>query len=267
MTEKITSAKNPKIKELIRLCRSRNRKRSDKVVVEGSREIFMALESGFDAASLFICTDLVSGEDMKRLGSLIPPETELIEISRHVFESAAYRGGSDGLILLAHPIRRSLNDLKIKKDALVVALETVEKPGNLGAIARTAEAAGCDAILICNPLTDIYNPNTIRSSLGCIFSVPAVACTNEEALQWLHERKIPVFSTYIDPEARSLYKTDLNGPAAIVLGSEAEGISPFWIENSDQRIVVPMQGKVNSMNVSATAAIIIFEALRQRTSE
>ncbi|MCD4736828.1 MAG: RNA methyltransferase [Bacteroidales bacterium] len=234
------------------------------IVIEGKREIEMAIGAKFIIESVMLNKDLVDVGILNKLRDSGIQENQIIEVAGHVFSSISYRNNTDGLIALARPKEIKLNKIKPDKKPLIVVLETVEKPGNLGAIARTAEAAGCDAILVCNPQTDIYNPNVIRSSLGTIFRVPVVTCTNMEAFEWLKEKKIRIFSTYIEKSSKSLFKTGLSGGAALVLGSEAQGISRFWVENADEKVIIPMFGTINSMNVSAVAAIVLYEAVRQR---
>jgi TrmH family RNA methyltransferase len=160
-------------------------------------------------------------------------------------------------------------DLRLSENPLLLIMESVEKPGNLGAMLRTADAAGVDAVLVCDPHTDIFNPNAIRASLGAIFTVPVVACSSEEAVAFLRftplgSKKIKIMATWLEA-ARSLYDVDLRQPLAFVLGAEATGITPFWVEQADERIIIPMSGQVDSLNVSASAAVVLFEAVRQRS--
>jgi RNA methyltransferase, TrmH family len=175
----------------------------------------------------------------------------------------AYRKDSGGLIALAEPKRLLFADLKLSSNALLLVLESVEKPGNLGALLRTADAASLDAVIICDPQTDIYNPNAIRSSIGCIFSMPVVTASSEEAIAWMHVTGIKIFGTALTA-THYYHETDFNQPAAIIMGSEANGLSNTWLEGADDLIKIPMMGKIDSMNVSASAAVVIFEAMRQR---
>jgi TrmH family RNA methyltransferase len=174
-----------------------------------------------------------------------------------------YREESGGVIALSEPRRMMFNDLKLNAKPLILVLETVEKPGNLGALLRTADAAAIDAVVICDPQTDIYNPNAIRSSIGCIFTMPVVTSTSEEAIAWMRKLGIKMFGTALTA-TRFYHETDFKQAAAIIMGSEASGLSPLWLNSSDELIKIPMRGKIDSMNVSVSAAIVVFEAMRQR---
>jgi len=189
---------------------------------------------------------------------------QVFDAGIHAFERIAYREGSDGLIALAVPRNLTLNDLKLNPEPLILILESVEKPGNLGAIMRTADAAQLDAVIVCDPLTDIYNPNAIRSGVGCIFSRQVVSCTTTEALAWLKKHKIKIYAAALTDSAVIYHKMDFRGPSAIVMGTEATGLSKEWLDKSDAQIIIPMQGIADSLNVSVSAAVLIFEAVRQR---
>jgi TrmH family RNA methyltransferase len=189
--------------------------------------------------------------------------TMRLEISGEVFARIAYREGSGGVIALARPRRLMLSDLKFGPSPLILVLETVEKPGNLGALLRTADAANIDAVIVCDPQTDIYNPNAVRSSVGCIFTMPVVTASTQETISWCRDQKIRTFGTALTA-TKFYHDTDFRQPAAIIMGSEANGLSQAWLEQSDELIKIPMMGKIDSMNVSASAAIVIFEAKRQR---
>ena len=185
------------------------------------------------------------------------------EVSLDVFDKIAYREGIDGLLALAVPKYAELNSFKPGKDPLIIVLETVEKPGNLGAVMRTADAAGVDAVIIADPRTDIFNPNAIRASIGCIFSVPLFACTSEKCIQWLRQNNIRIYCTYLKASIDYL-EADFRKGSAIVMGTEATGISDIWVQEADQNIIIPMNGIADSLNVSVTTAIVTFEAVRQR---
>lgn len=186
------------------------------------------------------------------------------EVSLDVFEKIAYREGSDGLLAVAIPKYADLQAFKPKKkNPLIIVLETVEKPGNLGAVMRTADAAGVDAVIIADPRTDLYNPNAIRASVGCIFSVPLFACSSEECIKWLKNNNITIYCTYLKASIDYL-DADFKKASAIVMGTEATGISQQWVDAADQNIIIPMNGIADSLNVSVTTAIVTFEAIRQR---
>ncbi len=252
----ITSKTNPKIKNIVRLQKASERREQNRILIEGRREIERAQQCGFDIEQLYVC------ESLLRTPILI--EASFTEtVSEDVFDKIAYREGSDGLLAVAIPKHNSLADFKPKKNPLIIVLETVEKPGNLGAVMRTADAAAVDAVIVADPRTDIYNPNTIRSSIGCIFSIPVYACPTEECILWLKKNNIKIFCTYLKASINYL-DADFIGPSALVMGTEATGLSETWVEAADQNIIIPMNGIADSLNVSVTTAIVTFEALRQR---
>ena len=252
----ITSKTNPQIKNLIHLQKASERKDQQLIVVEGRREIERALKNNFQLEKLFACAE-ICGETTEIEAK------ETIWVSKDVFEKAAYRSTSDGLIALFRPAYHSLDKLLLSKNPLIIVLEAVEKPGNLGAVLRTADAAAADAVIVCDPRTDIYNPNTIRSSLGCIFSVPVVACTSAEAIQWLKAKQITIYATYLEAVVNYL-DADFLKASAIIMGTEATGLSAQWIKAADQNLIIPMLGIADSLNVSVSTAVVVFEALRQR---
>lgn len=252
----ITSKTNPRIKNIVRLQKTSERREQNLIIIEGHREIERAQRCGFEIDQLYVCPALLR-EPLRITANW----TE--EVTEEVFDKIAYREGSDGLLALARPKYKSLEDFKPKKDALVIVLETVEKPGNLGAIMRTADAAGVDAVIVADPGTDIFNPNAIRASIGCIFSVPVYACSTEDCINWLKRHHIKIFCTYLKASIDYL-DADFRGATAIVMGTEATGISEAWVQAADQNIIIPMNGIADSLNVSVTTAIVTFEAIRQR---
>jgi TrmH family RNA methyltransferase len=263
MAKVISSLQNPLIKNVLLLGeKPRARKEQNRIVIEGLREIRLAAGSGFNITDLLFTRELVSDADLKSLPVRNNP-VELTEVSQDVYNRLAYRKDSGGLIALAEPKRLLFSDLRLRVQPLLLVLEMVEKPGNLGALLRTADAANLDAVIICDPQTDIYNPNAIRSSIGCIFTMPVVTASSEEAISWMRTTGIKMFGTALT--ATCLYhETEFCQPAAIIMGSEANGLSGIWLEGADDLIKIPMMGKIDSMNVSASAAIVIFEAMRQR---
>ena len=261
--EKILSSQNSRIKNLQKLfAKSKERKEQNLFVIEGARELHLALEGSYHADTVFVCPELFSDTDYPDILSKIPPDC-LVEVSRPVFQKIAYRENSDGIITLAKPKSHTLNDLNLSDNPLVIVLEAVEKPGNLGAILRTADAANVDAVIVCDPLTDVYNPNVIRSSVGCVFTVPLAIVTQSDTFSFLKEKRIRMFAAEL--QASQLYAdVDFIQACAIILGTEADGLTPFWIEHADERIKIPMRGKIDSLNVSVTTAVLTFEAMRQR---
>lgn len=260
--EKITSLQNPKIKNIAKLAKAKERREQNLFVIEGARELSLALSAGYTVKSVFLCPELFSKTDYPDVLHSIPQEL-IAEVSQAVFEKVAYREGSDGLVVLAEPKQHTLQDLKLSENPFIIVLEAVEKPGNLGAILRTADAAQADAVIICDPATDLYNPNAIRSSVGCIFTVPTAVCTSQEALAYLQAKGVQTFAAEL--QASQWYQdTDFTRPSAIVMGTEADGLTDFWLDKADARIKIPMRGKIDSLNVSVSTAVLTFEAMRQR---
>ena len=263
MNKLITSLQNPLIRNILLLQeKPRERKNQGLFLVEGRREISLAITSGFTIRTLLHCPGMITPPELESLGITGATE-EVIECSGEVYNRIAYRKDTGGVIAVAVQRRMSFEDLRLSETPLLLVLESVEKPGNLGAILRTADAAALDAVIICDPQTDIYNPNTVRSSIGCIFSVPVVTSTSAETMAWLKARKIGSCATALS--ARHLYsETDFRKPSAIIMGTEATGLSEAWLGGADTLIKIPMKGRIDSMNVSVSAAIVVFEALRQR---
>jgi RNA methyltransferase, TrmH family len=257
---KITSTQNPKVKSLLALEKPRERRKQQLFVIEGAKEIGLALEAGYKIGNIFFCDDIISPEEVSKL---FPDDKLLIPVSKEVFDKIAVRENSGGMIAVAEQKLHTLDQLTLSKNPLVLVLESVEKPGNLGAILRTADASGVDAVIICDPQTDFYNPNVIRSSIGCIFTKQVAAATSEETIAWLKKNKIAIYCTYLKA-SKGYHLTDYTKPSAIVMGTEATGLSDGWVNNSDANIIIPMQGKIDSMNVSTAAAVVVFEAKRQR---
>ncbi len=220
----------------------------------------MALEAGYKIGSLFFCDEIIDVDDIP---APLKDEKFLIPISKEVFDKIAVREGTGGMIAVAEMHLHSLDHIALSKNPLVLILEGVEKPGNLGAILRTADAANVDAVIICDPQTDFYNPNVIRSSLGCVFTEQVASATSEETIAWLQKNKVNIFCTYL--KASQPYHTiDYQKPTAIVMGTEATGLTDMWVKNSNANIIIPMLGKIDSMNVSTAAAVVVYEAKRQR---
>ena len=258
----ITSAQNPQIKNILKLDKARERRVQDLFIIEGFREISLAVESGYHIRSMFICSDYLNPLS-DGLIDRISRDAPVSKVDKTVFEKIAYRGRSDGMIALSTPRRMDLSGIRLSDTPFVIALESVEKPGNLGAILRTADASKADAVIICDPHTDVYNPNVVRSSIGCVFTQQVAVCTSDEAHQWFRQNGIRVFAAELTA-SQWYHETDMRKPCAIIMGTEADGLSPFWLENAGARIKIPMRGKIDSLNVSVSTAILTFEAMRQR---
>lgn len=258
--ERITSAQNPKIKYLLELqAKSKERRQSGLFVVEGVREIEHCVCCGYEIHTLFVCPEICGTSAVEDLAQ----SPQIIEVSQQIYDKLAYRGGTEGMIAEVRAKAHSLEQLKLKENPVVMVLESVEKPGNLGAVLRSADAAGADAVIICDPLTDLYNPNLIRASIGAIFTVPVAACSSEEAIRFLKDRNFKILTAQLQ-DSHLYYDTDMTGPTAIVMGTESTGLSDLWRKAASAHIRIPMLGRLDSLNVSVSAAILLFEAIRQR---
>jgi len=261
--EKILSQQNSRIKNIQKLfTKSKERKEQNLFVIEGVRELQLALCGSYSLDSVFICPELFSGSGYPDIPKGLPPSI-FFEVSPPVFEKIAYREHSDGIIALARPKPHTLPELSLPGNPFIIVLEAVEKPGNLGAVLRTADAAKADAVIVCDPLTDVYNPNVIRSSIGCIFTVPIAIATQSAAFSFLKENRIRIFAAELQASQR-YQDTDFTHPCALIMGTEADGLTDFWISQADARIKIPMRGKIDSLNVSVSTAVLTFEAMRQR---
>lgn len=262
--ENITSAQNPKIRTLLELQeKSRTRKKTGLFVVEGRRELLHCIEAGYEPHTVFVCTEILKQEEIEEIAGKC--ECSFIGIPQHLYDKVAYRGGTEGVIAEFHCKEMTLESIELPDNPLVVVLESVEKPGNLGAVLRSADASGVDAVIVCDPLTDIYNPNLIRSSIGAIFTVPVATATSEETISWLKANGIRIYTAQLQ-DSEWYYDTDMKGGTAIVMGTEATGLTDVWRKAADAHIKIPMLGKLDSLNVSVSAAILMFEAVRQRNS-
>ncbi len=228
------------------------------MLVEGYEELTLALSSGLKPQSLLTAPELVSR-------SIDISQADVTTVTRAVFEKISYRDNPDGWLGIFPIPKTSLEDLELSASPLVIVAESVEKPGNLGAILRTADAAHVDALLVCDPRVDLWNPNVVRASRGAVFTVPTVEVDSSSALDWLKSKGIRVLAA--TPSAEILFTNiDLKQPTAIAVGTEDEGLTDFWMDNADLKVLIPMMGRVNSLNVSIATALITYEAVRQRSA-
>ncbi len=257
--ESINSVNNSKIKLISALrTKSAKRKESGLFLIDGSREIKEAVKNKVKIEQIFYCEQLVDNfEAIKNFGQ------QLTKLSKEAFLKVCYKDSPDGVIALAKNDEKTLKDLKVAKNSLFLVLEAVEKPGNLGAILRTAQASGVDGIILNNQQTDIYNPNVIRASQGFVFSIPVVQANFKETVEFLKKNKIKSFATSLLAK-KSYIKGDYSGPSVFVFGTEADGLSENWQNQADELIKIPMMRPMDSLNVSVSAALVLFEALRQR---
>ena len=259
----ITSVQNPRIKHLVALRDRRQRDADNLMLVEGYDELSIAL-SGDQPVELYYCLALIrQPAQMALLERVRLSGAELVEVNERVFEKIAYRDNPDGWLAVFRLPRRELSSLKPGSNPLIVVVEAIEKPGNLGAILRTADAAGVTALISCDPVTDLGNPNVVRSSKGAVFCVPVAEASTTETIQWLREHGLTTVAAI--PQAKRLYTdVDMRIPVALVLGAEKPGLSRAWLDQADISVQIPMAGRVNSLNVSIAAALMIYEAVKQR---
>ena len=290
MAELLTSAQNPKFKRLVAL-REKSRLRRDEgvFVVEGRRELEHCVEAGFEVETMFVCPEIadcsgaapegrntrgsVAGGPSRRDGGVSPKDElpkglqpcsgQVFELSKELYAKVAYREGTEGVMAIVKSRELRLEELQLGDRPLVMVLEGVEKPGNLGAVLRSADAAGADAVIVCDPLTDLWNPNLIRASIGAVFTVPTVCCSSAEAIAWLKARGIRILTAQLQ-DSSVYYDADMTGPTAIVMGTEATGLTDPWRQAADAHVLIPMLGRLDSLNVSVSAAILLYEAVRQR---
>lgn len=255
----ITSPQNERIKYLVQLQQKSSLRRQEGLfVVEGRRELLHCINADYEVKTIF-----VDNQKDDALLDIDSKNAEIIEVSPKVYEKIAYRESTEGVVAIVKARKKTLQDFAQKENPLYVVIEAVEKPGNLGAILRSADAAGVDGVIVCDPLTDLYNPNLIRASIGAIFTVPTVVCTSEECIAWLKENKIQILTAQLQ-DSSLYYDVDMKKATAIVMGTEATGLTQQWRKAADKHIRIPMCGKLDSLNVSVSSAILMFEAIRQR---
>lgn len=261
----ISSLQNPLVRQILQLKeKKRGRDKTGLFVLEGQRELQLALKGGYEIVQVFYCTEIISFDDLADLFPSDSSDIEAIELSREVYRRVAYREKTEGMLALAKAKSHRLQDLQFhRKNPLILIAQSPEKPGNLGALLRTADAAHLDAVILADPKSDLYNPNIIRSSVGCLFTVNIGVGNSDEVLQFLKNKGIKLYAAALS--ASELYSDlDYTGAVAIAVGTEATGLTDRWINESDANVIIPMKGQIDSMNLSVSAAILIFEALRQR---
>ena len=270
----ISSLQNKKIKRLVALQKKSSERRTQGVfVVEGRREVTHCLKAGYKIKALYYCptiyndaeSDTAEEDVVNILKDFNNPESPVIyELSPDVYEKVSYRTGTEGVLAEVEIPNHTLDDIILEDAPLLMVVESVEKPGNLGAILRSADAAGATAVICCDPLTDLYNPNIIRSSIGAVFSVPTISCTSKECIDFLKSKGIRILTAQLQ-DSHLYYDTDMRGAIALVMGTEATGLTDIWRQAADAHIRIPMLGALDSLNVSVSAAILLFEAVRQRS--
>ena len=260
--KQITSIQNQFIKSLVLLQeKAKARNQTGTFLIEGKREIELAIKGNYEIETILFLTDLVSKNQIIEISNNLT--IDLIEISKEVYQKLAYRDTTEGILAIAKIKSLQLSDLKLSNNPLILVAESPEKPGNIGALLRTADAANLDAVIIANPKSDLYNPNIVRSSVGCLFTRQIATGSTSEIIAFLKSKKIDFYCATLQ-DSTSYHTQNYTTPTAIVVGTEATGLSQDWRDNSTKNIIIPMQGEIDSMNVSVAAAILIFEAKRQR---
>ncbi len=259
----ITSLQNAKVKRLVALQqKSSERRKSGLFVVEGQRELQHCIESGYQVEEVFCCTNRENRFELSAISTSLGA-CHMSLVTPQVYEKIAYRGSTEGVIATVRERHLTLADLHLPASPLIMVLESVEKPGNLGAVLRSADASGADAVIICDPLTDLYNPNLIRASIGAIFSRQVATASSEETISWLKANNIQILTAQLQ-DSSLYYDTPMTGPTAIVMGTESTGLTDIWRKAADKHIRIPMLGALDSLNVSVSAAILLYEVVRQR---
>jgi len=259
--KQITSIQNPYIKSLVLLQeKAKARKQTGTFLIEGKREIELAVKGDYEIETILFSPDLIAESEILQITQ---SQTQLIEINREVYQKLAYRDTTEGILAVAKTKPLRIQDLKLSDNPLLLIAESPEKPGNIGALLRTADAARLDAVIIANPKSDLYNPNIVRSSVGGLFTNQIATGSTAEIIAFLHERKIDFYCATLQ-NSTAYHTQDYTKPTALVVGTEASGLTEDWRKAATQNIIIPMQGQIDSMNVSVAAAILIFEAKRQR---
>ena len=266
MIEPLSSLQNPRIKNAVKLRSRRARDQQRRFLVEGFRELTRAVAARLPIEDLYVCPELYLGENERALveGARIHCGAKILPVTAPVFEKIAYRDRPEGLLAVAPQPRRSLDDLTPSAVPFYVIACAIEKPGNLGTILRSADAAGCDGVIVCDRCTDIFNPNVVRASIGTLFSLPVAESTSDEVLPWLRQHGIRAVATSPDSE-QSIWDADLQGAVAIVVGSEQFGLAEPWLTGTDLQVRIPMQGAIDSLNAATATSVVLFEVLRQRS--
>ncbi|MBI2810900.1 MAG: RNA methyltransferase [Candidatus Melainabacteria bacterium] len=264
--DEITSLQNPKVKKAAKLADRKERNETGLFLIEGYRELSRAAQGGVRVETLYICPELFLGENEDELiDHFFKGGTEVIPCSEQVFRKFSYRDRPDGLVGIAEQMQLGLDSITFKKEPFIIVAEAIEKPGNLGTILRSADAAGVDGVIVCDRCTDIYNPNVVRASVGTLFTIPVVEASSAEAFEWLRKNKIKVVAATPDAEAE-FTQTELTGGIAIAVGTEQLGLSEQWMTAADLKVRIPMHGIADSLNVATATTLLLYEAVRQRAN-
>jgi len=263
----ITSPQNPYVKRAVRLRDHRLRRKENLIIIDGARELSRAIAAGMTLYEIFVCPELCRSEEARRLLEILPSSGgQRLDVSETVFAKLAFGQRTEGMVGIAAVPRRRLEDIVLPANPLVAVLDGVEKPGNIGAVLRSADGAGVSALVMADPRTDLFNPNAIRASLGTIFSLPVATAAPGDVLGWLRGLGLQILAARVEGSV-AFSEVDYRPPTAIILGSEALGLDALWSGDDVRAIRLPMLGVADSLNVSAAAAVLFYEALRQRTAQ
>ena len=266
MVKTISSIQNDLIRSTKQLQeKSRARKKRKLFVIEGARELDMAIRSGYYINTVMFCSEIISASKVNELISSGAKAADIIEVTKKVYEHLSHRKSTEGILSIAKHKHVDLSSLNLSKNPLILVAEGIEKPGNLGALLRTADAANIDAVILADTAVDLYNPNVIRSSVGCVFSNQIAQGSSDEVIAFLKQKQIRLFSAVLSDKSKHYYQLNYSVPTAIAVGTEATGLSELWQKEAQENVMIPMSGKIDSLNVSVSAAILIFEAKRQRS--
>jgi len=260
----ISNPKNQRIKDVLKLDKASHRKEEGLFVSEGLREVNLAYKAGYEITQIFICEEMVIKTELYNLGFLSAVAENLVtHVSQEVYEALAYRGSTEGIVAVMKQKKHNLADIVLPSNPLILVIEGVEKPGNLGAMLRSADAVGIDAVLLCDMATDLYNPNVIRSGIGTVFTNQIAVDSTRNIISFLNQRRVTSYAASL--QAKKVYSDfDFKKPTAFVVGEEANGLSELWQNSADELLIIPMNGTIDSLNVSVAAAVLLYEALRQR---
>lgn len=262
----ITSFQNPRIKSLVKL-RNRRHRDSGGVLIEGYKAVLLALENDFKVTEIYYCPELYLGSNEDSLvNRAVEGGAKAFETTPEIFKKIAYRDRPEGIIAITQQFHRLLQELPVNDHSLYLVAEAIEKPGNLGTMLRTADAAGVEGVIICDLITDIYNPNVVRASIGTLFTVPIAHCTTEEFFAWKKKHGITLLAT--TPSADKVFTdVDMTGKVALAVGTEQVGLPDNWIDSAEQKVLIPMYGQADSLNAAASATLVMYEAVRQRRAK
>ncbi|OVE82654.1 rRNA methyltransferase [bacterium M21] len=260
----ITSLQNPRIKNLAKFRNRRHRDKQQKILIEGYRGLIRSLDNDFAIEEVYVCPELYLGENEETLVTrAVEQGAERIEVTPDVFKKITYRDRPEGLLAIGPQFHNTPDDLFKRENPLFVVGEAIEKPGNLGTMLRSSDAAGCDGLVVCDSCTDIFNPNVVCSSVGTLFTMPIAEATSQEYVAWCKKNGVKTIATTPDTDV-IFTDVDMTGPTAIIMGTEQYGLTDFWLDNADVKVRIPMFGQADSLNVATATTLVLFEAVRQR---